>query len=145
MNTKFRRNHYVPRFIVNYWAKEHAGKTYPGAWTYDISSGKKYVGHSHGSNPFPFAIGEDLYILEEQGERLTSLERWFASLEKHLALFIRQIHHKEIVTMPGFPGFTAAIMGLFSLECRSEYMIDRITEALKKDHVLHADARQVEG
>lgn len=134
---EFKRNHHVPRFMLNAWSSQ--GAKYRGTWVYDIREGKKHFSAADGGSAFSFAIDNDLYVPRFEGERATAMERWFGKLEDSLSRLVRQAHDgSEEIKAKTQAEWIAATMGLFGLEHRSRYNVEKLKAAIEADAELRA-------
>lgn len=127
---ELKKNHYIPRFILNYWKIE--GDKYPGAHTYEISKDRKVFSSAKGRSAYSFATVNDLYVPFIGSGRNTNMEKWFSGLESPLASFVRQVHSKvDPIQFKSHNDLTKFQMGIEGLNYRSRYMIERIKEVVE--------------
>lgn len=86
--SEFRRNHFVPRFILKNWVTQ--GHRYEGVYCFDIEEDRSYFASARGKSGLGFAAADDLYIPVVNGDRSTALEKWFSSFEGPLSHVTRQ-------------------------------------------------------
>lgn len=137
MATPLRRNHYIPKFMLRYWASRPPGQSYTGVWTYEIATKKKSLANAQGGTAFSFAIVDDLYVPRIDDERATAIERWLADLEAALAAMARQMHAKsDPLRFKSLDDLRKAISALFALECRSPHTLERVRAAVENEPAL---------
>jgi hypothetical protein len=135
--SELRKNHYIPRFILNSWASD--GPRYRGVWVYEIEKARKYFSAATGGSAYSFAIDLDLYVPMLLGERATAMERWFSKLEGSLATLIRQAGARSDEIKAATQGeWIAATMGLFGLEARSKFNVQHIRSRIESDPEVRA-------
>ena len=124
MSINYKRNHFIPKFMLDYWASQPNGYNFRGVWVYEIDSRRKYFANAQGGKAYDFAVSDDLYIPLIGGERTTALERWFSSLEGKLANLAKQVHEdRETLFFRNHEDAIPTLMSLFALECRSPFNI----------------------
>src|SRR5438128_1743548 len=89
-----KRNHFIPRFMLDYWSTKPVGRNYAGVWVYEFARKRKYFANGQGPSAYSFAVSEDLYVPRVTGERVTAQEHWHGSLEGRLAALARQVHQR---------------------------------------------------
>jgi hypothetical protein len=128
--TKYKRNHHIPAFMLDYWASQPENYRYSGVWVYEIDSKRKYFANAQGRSAYTFAVTNDLYIPTVEGERATAMERWFSALEGTLADFASQAHkHQETLTLDKHEDIAKVLAALFALEYRSPSIIRQLQAA----------------
>ena len=108
MGQSYKRNHSVPTCILKHWVP--AGSS--GVWVYDIQRRRKYQANAGGKEPFPFAVGTDLYVPRIGGKRATRVEQWFNRQETALAKLIDQLRVRQEPLALTALDWEWAIMGL---------------------------------
>jgi hypothetical protein len=129
MVQEYKRNHTIPRCMLNYWVDESG--IYPGVHVYNIAKKRIYKSEARGKRAFSFAIANDLHIVDVDGERATSLERWLSSLESTLGYFIQLISKQESIDFDRKDEFKLA-MAFLALETRSKYNLENMRQYLEK-------------
>lgn len=136
MMAEYKRNHTIPRALLEYWVD--GTTSHRGVHVYDIRAQRSYISSGIGAKPFSFAIVNDLHVPTENGRRLVALEKWFSALESSLVQFARQLHAKRIpVTFDGRVGVDKTLKALLGLECRSRYNLAMIQRELERNQALH--------
>ena len=86
-----------------------------------------------GSSGFSFAIANDLYVPVLKGKRIVDAEKWLSGLEDALGAILPIVisgndikYEKQMVAVK-------FLMGLLSLQYRSEYVLSKFREAVEKD------------
>lgn len=125
-----RHNHYVPRFMINYW--ETASGHHRGVFVYSLPEGRTYFEKTTTRRPYPFAIVEDLYVPLIGGRRATSMEaRWLSAQETALSDLVRLAHQRTDRLARDIAEYTKISMALFTLEQRSRFNLERLRRAVE--------------
>ena len=132
--SEYKKNHTIPKFMLEYWSDK--GSAFQGVHVYDINTKRYYISTGIGKKPFSFAITKDLYIHNSYSKRAVGLEKWFSQQENSLSLLIKQAHNKEAIKITSTFALTGILMGLTSLEYRSNYDINKILKAIENNKTL---------
>jgi hypothetical protein len=134
MTDQHKRNHYVPQFMLRYWTTHPVDKSHEGIFVYDIERREKSFARSAGRRSFSFAAANDLYVPKFDHGRAVELEKWLGASESALALLARQAHaRKQNLDLGDGLSMAKMLTAVFSLECRSPYMLARLEEAVRTD------------
>ena len=129
--TEYKKNHYIPKVILKHWITK--GLKYDGVHVYDIEKQAFSFSSANGSSGFSFAIVNNLYVPILEGERVVSAEKWLSGLEAEIGKTLPQIVTGGDIRYDSLLSATKFIMGLLSLEFRSEYLLKKFKEAIDAD------------
>lgn len=136
-NRSYRQNHFVPSFMIAYWADIAAQRS--SVNVFDIEKDRSFLSTGEGRSPYSFASQNDLYVPRVDGKRATSLERWFSEIEGSLAHFARQAHSRiSPIDLPRLGDVSKVIVALLSLQMRSPRNLDVIQSAIEGNPSLHS-------
>jgi hypothetical protein len=126
----YRRNHTLPESMLRCWVV-------PGmsdALAYKIADKCKRRWRSHGRRGFGFAIEEDLYIPELEGERATTMERWFKAQEDALLKLTRTLRTgTDPYRRLSESELDLALMCILGFEHRSLYNLNLVRGLIERD------------
>lgn len=121
---KYRHNHYIPSCIIKSWCTE--GPKYKGVHVYDILKHKKIFSCGEGQRKYSFAIVDNIYILETNKKRATSVEKWFQSHENALSLLIEGFNkHRSGNFEIDINNLILIKMSIIGLEHRTKYVLNK--------------------
>ena len=128
---EYKKNHYIPKVVLKNWVTK--GPSYEGIFVYEIETKKNMFSAAKGSSGFSFAIANDLYVPVLKGKRIVDAEKWLSGLEDALGAILPIVisgndikYEKQMVAVK-------FLMGLLSLQYRSEYVLSKFREAVEKD------------
>lgn len=125
----YRHNHYVPRFMIQYWEKPNRGV--PGVFVHLLPEDRSAFQRTTRRRPYPFAIVEDLYVPLVDGRRATSMEaRWLNNQETALSELVRLAHQRSDRLARNVAEYTKISMALFALEQRSRFNLEYLRRAV---------------
>lgn len=128
---EYKKNHYIPKVILKNWVV--AGPTYEGVHVFEIDSKKFSFSASKGSSGFSFAIVNDLYVPILEGERIVDAEKWLSGLEGSIGKTLPMLLAGTDVRYDSQLEAVKFVMGLLSLQYRSEYALNRFRETVAID------------
>ncbi|MFV0588833.1 DUF4238 domain-containing protein [Bacteroides reticulotermitis] len=114
-----KNNHYVPKCLLKRWSLSNG--IYDGVFVLNCSSKTIDFSSAKGSKAFSFASINNLYILDKDNNRYTSLEDWLSGLEGILSMFIDKVARKESTFLKDHTQLHKLLMGLLSFNFRSRY------------------------
>ncbi len=125
-----RRNHYVPRFMIQYWEKLNGGVR--GVFVHLLAEDRSCFERTTKRRPYPFAVAEDLYVPLIDGRRAISMEaRWLNEQETALSELVRLAHQRSDRLARDIAGYTRISMALFALEQRSRFNLEHLRRAVE--------------
>jgi hypothetical protein len=134
MVEEYQRNHFVPQFMLDRWARQ--GDDNPrrlGTHMFLIRERRYEFSNALGNRAHPRAYGDDLYVPRDEDGRATSLERWFSGHEGALASFVAALDQRQVFVPRDAMQATLAVQGLFGLNFRSRHQIEALSAYLA-DH-----------
>lgn|GEM_PF-2664139 len=133
---EYKKNHYMPKVILKNWVVP--GASYEGVHVYEIDQKKFSFSASKGGSGFSFAIVNDLYVPILEGERVVDAEKWLSGLESAIGSVLPTILSGGEIKYSDHMMAVKFVMGLLSLQYRSEYVLSRFREAVEKDPEVQA-------
>lgn len=128
---EYKKNHYIPKVILKNWVTQ--GPTYDGINAFDIETKKIIFSAAKGSSGFSFAIANDLYVPILDGERIVDAEKWLSGLEGAIGAILPNIISGKDIQYPNHMDAVKFLMGLLSLQYRSEYDLSKFRDAVAGD------------
>ncbi|MGE3682323.1 MAG: DUF4238 domain-containing protein [Bdellovibrionales bacterium] len=136
---EYKKNHYIPKVLLKNWVV--SGATYEGVHVFEIEPKKFSFSASRGGSGFSFAIINDLYVPILEGERIVDAEKWLSGLEGSIGKILPMLLASTDIRYESHLEAVKFVMGLLSLQYRSEYILSRVRETVATD----PDAQQFLG
>jgi hypothetical protein len=122
-------NHFIPRFMLNFWAKKNEQELF-GVDVYDIGRAKYLFSDGTGKKAYSFAIEKNGYIPVIEEKRQTNLEDWFSGLEGTLSLAIREFSENEITLFSDPQEYSKFLLAVLSFKYRTQAFVGHVTHYL---------------
>lgn len=129
--TEYKKNHYIPRVILKNWIT--SGQYYNGIHVFEINSKQFSFSEAKGRGGFSFAMINNLYVPIIEGERVVNGEKWLSGLESAIGKILPIILMGNEIKYPDNLTAVKFIMGLLSLEYRSEYLLSLFRSLVAND------------
>lgn len=128
MSQEFKKNHEVPRCLLNRWSDASGARV--GVWVFVIPKQRIDLSNAQGGTAFSFAITKNLYVPVVEGVRQTEAEQWFSRSEGIFDKLLRRAEQgvRDPITVDELIHF---IRALLSMHYRSAYEVQQILATLR--------------